>query len=88
MLCPGDLYFRDNLVDNEMVGQWASGTVGQWDSGLVDCIPVYKRVQAPMVPGFKQPPGLRPGLLGFGPGLAGAFRAGSKGSYIIAPPGK
>lgn len=28
-----------------------------------------------MVFGFKQPPGLRPGLPGFGPGLAAAFGA-------------
>lgn len=28
-----------------------------------------------MVPGFKQPPGLRPGLPGFGLGLAAAFGA-------------
>ncbi len=45
------------------------------------CIPVHKRVQAPMVPEFKQPPGLRPGLPGFGPGLAAAF-----GAFFISAP--
>jgi len=84
-------WWAGELVDwwaGELVDWWAGELVDWWAGGIVGCIPVHKRVQAPMVPGFKQPPGLRPGLPGFGPGLAGAFRAGSKGSYIIAPLGR